>query len=350
MKDTENKEKKLHHGSRATLWVLICLIVVVGGGFLVIGPYMMMGSEDDVTVRIPANASMENLEDTLHKYFSDSYTRKVMNLLYLQSFKPAERHGAYLLPKGATPFATMRKLTRGGQTPVRVTVNGFRTLPYLAERLSLKMEFTPDQFMRAATDSAFLANYGLTPDQALALFLDDTYEVYWSDSPEKLLKKIGDNYQYFWTESRKASAEEMGVTPAEMMVIASIVDDETNQQLEKGRIGRLYLNRLDNNMKLQADPTVKYALQDFTIRRITSEHTKVNSPYNTYMYPGLPPGPLRTTSIETLRSILNSQPSADLYMCAREDGSGFHNFAETYEQHLENARRYHEHLDEKGIK
>lgn len=351
MKNAENnEEKKLHHGSRNTLWVLVVLVCLIGGGFLVIAPYMMMGSDSDVTFRIPANASIQNIEDTLSKYYDSRYTGKVMNLLRLQNFNPAERHGSYKLPKGATPFATMRKLTRGGQNPVHITINGFRSLPYLAERLSLKMEFSPEEFLKAANDSTFLAQYGLTPKQALALFMDDTYEVYWSATPEEVLKKIGDNYKDYWAEGRVKLAEDMGVTPAEMMTLASIVDDETNQELEKGRIGRLYLNRLDCNMKLQADPTVRYALQDFTIRRVTNEHTKVDSPYNTYMYLGLPPGPLRTTSRNTVSAILNSEPSSDLFMCARPDGSGFHNFAANYEQHLENAKSYHDHLDERGIK
>lgn len=346
----EGKRQKHGHASKLTLWILIIVALMIGAGLLTIAKYMVNGSDADVTIRIPRNATMQNVEDSLSKYYPEDYTQKVLNLLNMDNFDPAQRHGSYLLPKGATPFATMKKLSRGSQTPIRLTINGFRSLDYLAERMSKKMEFTPEEFIAAAKDPEFLKQYGLTPEEALCLFLDDTYEVYWTATPQEVLKKIGANYSGYWSEGRKAQAADLGVTPAEVMIIASITDDETNQDLEKGKIGRLYINRLDKNMKLQADPTVRFALNDLTIRRVTNEHLKVDSPYNTYKYEGVPPGPLRTTSRKTVTEILNSEPSEDLYMCAREDFSGFHNFASTYDAHLENARRYQKALDERGIK
>lgn len=347
------KAPKAQHtgGFKILMWILIGLALIICLGLLTIAPYMMNGSERDVTFRIPKDATLQNVEDSLNKYFPEDYANKVLSLLSIYSFDPARRHGSYELPKGATPFATMRKISRGAQSPVRLTINGFRSLPYLAQRMSLKMEFSPEEFLDAATDSAYLSKYGLTPEQALSLFLEDTYEVYWTNSPEEVLDKIGRNYQAYWTEGKKEVAEEeLHLSPAEVMTVASIVDEETNQILEKGRIGRLYVNRLDKNMPLQADPTVRYALNDFSIQRVTGEHTKVKSPYNTYHVKGLPPGPIRTTSRRTLDEIITSKPSSDLYMCARPDFSGFHNFAENYDQHLENARLYQKELDERGIK
>ena len=346
-----HKPPRSNHGSRLMLWVLIGVAVVICAGLLTIAPYMMEGSDKDVTVRIPKDATMQNLTDTLNKYFPEAYTDKVVKLLALSDFDPKERHGAYDLPKGATPFATMRKISRGSQSPVRLTINGFRTMPVLAERMGRKMEFSKEDFLKAVQDSAYLAQYGLTPEQAMSLFFEDTYEVYWSASPYDVLDKIGRNYKNFWTEGKtRAAAEGFDLTPAEMMTLASIVDEETNQVLEKGRIGRLYVNRLDKDMKLQADPTVRFAIGDFSIQRVTNNHLKFESPYNTYLHEGLPPGPLRTTSRKTVEEILNSKPSEDLFMCARPDFSGFHNFASTYEQHLENARAYQKALDERGIK
>ena len=336
--------------NRILLWILVSVAVVIGLGFFTISPYMVNGSEQDVTFRIPKGATMETVNDTLNKYFSEDYSKKVVKLLSIAGFDPEERHGLYYLPKGATPFATMRKIARGAQSPVRLTINGFRSLPYLCERIARKMEFTPEELMAAATDSTFLAGYGLTPDQALALFLEDSYDVYWNFSPREVLEKIGDNYKMFWTQGKTEDAtQDLGLTPAEVMIIASIADEETNQSLEKGRIGRLYVNRLDKGMKLQADPTVRFAHNDFSIRRVTNEHLKIDSPYNTYMYEGLPPGPIRTTSRKTVEEILQSKPSNDLFMCARPDFSGFHNFSSTYEEHLENARKYQQALDERGI-
>lgn len=350
-KKMESKRKKPSGNNKLLMWILISVALLVSLGMLTISPYMMNGSAKDVTFRIPKDASMDNVTDTLNKYFDNDYSAKVVRLMSLYGFEPAERHGSYELPKGATPFATMRKLSRGAQTPVRLTINGFRQLPYLAERMGLKMEFSPEDFIEAATDSAYLVQYGLTPEQALSLFLEDTYEVYWSSSPREVLDKIGQNYSSFWNQGRREAArEKLGLSPAQVMTVASIVDEETNQVLEKGRIGRLYANRLDKGMKLQADPTVRYALNDFTIQRVTNENTRFDSPYNTYVVAGLPPGPIRTTSRKTIDEILNSQPSTDLFMCARPDFSGYHNFAATYEEHLENARLYQKELDERGIR
>ena len=342
--------KPRHSAPKILLWILISVTILVGMGFFVIGPYMVNGSEKEVTFRIPKNATIENVEDTLRKYFPENYSRKVLNLLALYDFDPVKRHGLYVLPKGATPFATMRKLSRGGQTPVRLTINCFRSLPYLAQRMGLKMEFTPEEFLKQATDSAYLSKYGLSPEQALSLFLDDTYEVYWTATPTEVLDKIGENYTNFWSPGKvEIAADDLELTPAEVMTLASIVDDETNQVLEKGKIGRLYINRLDKGMKLQADPTVRFALNNLDLKRVTNEHLKIDSPYNTYIYPGLPPGPLRTTSRRTVEEILNSTPSTYLFMCARPDFSGFHNFASTYEEHLVNAKAYQDALDERDI-
>lgn len=338
------------NGNKLLLWILISVALLVCMGMLTIAPYMMNGSKADVTFRIPKDATLDNVKDTLNKYFDEDYSKKVINLLTLYGFDPKERHGSYELPEGATPFATMRKLSRGGQTPVRLTINGFRSLPYIAQRMSLKMEFSPEEFIKAATDSVYLSKYGLTPSQALSLFLEDSYEVYWTNTPYEVLDKIGQNYLGYWTSGKtEIVVEELGLTPAEVMTLASIVDEETNQVLEKGRIARLYVNRLDKGMKLQADPTVRYALNDFAIRRVTNKHTQFNSPYNTYIIKGLPPGPIRTTSRQTLEEILQSKPSTDLFMCARPDFSGFHNFAATYDEHLENARLYQQELDARGI-
>lgn len=345
------EKPKPRSGNRVLLWILISVALLIGLGMLTIAPYMVNGSEKDVTFRIPKNATMQNVSDTLRKYFSEDYSNKVVRLMGIYGFDAAERHGLYYLPKGATPFATMRKLSRGGQSPVRLTINGFRSLPYLAQRIGLKMEFSPEEFLEAAKDSAYLTKYGLTPEQALSLFLEDSYDVYWTSTPKEVLDKIGENYLSYWTEGKREIAkEELGLTPAEMMIIASIADEESNQILEKGRIGRLYINRLDKNMKLQADPTVRFAINDFTIRRVTNQHLKFESPYNTYIHDGLPPGPIRTTSRKTLSAILDSKPSTDLYMCARPDFSGYHNFAATYDEHMQNARSYQAALDERGIK
>ena len=172
----------------------------------------------------------------------------------------------------------------------------------------------------------------------------------WSGTPEKIIEKIGKNYSNVWNDERRKKAASLGMTPQQVMILASIVDEETNAASEKGTIGRLYINRLDKGMRLQADPTVKYAIGDFEKKRITKQDLQFESPYNTYRNGGLPPGPIRTTSKRTIDAILDSKPHRYLYMCAREDFSGRHNFAETYGDHTRNALRYQHALDERGIK
>lgn len=317
--------------------------------FMAVIPMLIMGADRDVLIKIPSNATARMVTDSVKAYLGEDYGAKVGQLLKIRHVDFTKRHGAYEIKSGDTPYEAMRKLTRGSRKPVRVTINGFRSLPLLAERIAAKTDFTADSLLAVLNDPRVLSTYGITSDEALGLFLNDTYEIYWSSSPEDVVKKIGANYIKFWNSDRKALAAELELTPMQAVIIASIVDEETNAVEEKGRVGRLYVNRLNRNMKLQADPTVRYALGDFTIKRVTGPMLKTDSPYNTYVYPGLPPGPIRTTSKNTIMALLESAPSEDIYMCAKEDFSGRHNFASTYEEHQANARRYQQELDRRGI-
>lgn len=329
--------------SAITLAIVILLIYFL--------PMLLKGAPSDAIIRIPAGATKENVRDSLARYLGEDYATQTMraaSLMRADDF--SSRHGAYLIAEGTSPLRAQRKLAKGAQQPLTITVNGFRSLATLSDRISRRLDFTADSLSRAASEPRLLAGYGLLPEQALALFIDDSYELYWSASPGQLLEKIGANYDRVWNDSRKAKAEALGLSPAEVMTICSIVDEESNKLDEKGKIGRLYINRLRKGMPLQADPTVRFALGDFTIRRVKGEHLKVKSPYNTYRNRGLPPGPIRTTSVATIDAVLDSEPSDHLYMCAKEDFSGRHNFAATYAEHQANARRYQQELNRRGIK
>lgn len=347
-----NKNKRRNnvgHSIRQARRILVASIIVLIVGFAIIAPMAFMGAPNDALIRIPKNATQQEVSDSLKKYLGDKYAQKTMYLLKMRHVDFSRRYGSYEIPKGMSAFSAMRRLGSGGQQPVDIIVNGYRSMSVLADKISQKMNFTSQEFIEAASDSATLAQYGLKPQQAMALFLDDTYEVYWTATPEEVVKKIGQNYKLFWSNSRKHKASLLGVTPAEVVIISSITDEETLDNNEKGRISRLYLNRLGAGMKLQADPTVRYALHDFTIRRVTGIHLQVESPYNTYKYAGLPPGPIRTTGRTTIDALLNSTPTSDMYMCAKEDFSGSHNFSATYEEHQANAERYQKALDARGI-
>lgn len=337
-------------GKKARI-VIIGAFAFAAAVLLIIGlPYITTGTKSDITVRIPANATIENVKDTLIRYAGKDYASRTCRLISLQATPLDSRHGSYELPKGMSPLKAARKLTKGGQTPVKLVINGFRDRKEMARRIAAKLDFSEDDLLEAMSDTLKLARYGLTPEQAPALFLNDTYEVYWSSTPGELLDKLGNHYSEVWNQMRQGKAAKLGLSPADIVVISSIVDEETNAKEEKGKVGRLYINRLQKGMRLQADPTVRFAANDFSIRRVTRKHLDIKSPYNTYLIKGLPPGPIRTVGVETIDAVLNSSPSEDLYMCAKEDFSGRHNFASDYATHQANAARYRKALDERGIK
>ncbi|MDE5842912.1 MAG: endolytic transglycosylase MltG [Muribaculaceae bacterium] len=318
--------------------------------FFFLAPYFFTGTASAAVIRIPRDATAQNLKDSLRKYFDADYSSRAVRAFDLLGRTPAERYGAYEIPEGTSPAAAARILSRGAQTAIPLTINGVRKLDTFLPRIASKFNFTADDLSNLLNDSTLMASYGLTPQQAPALFLNDTYYLYWTASAKDLIDKLADNYNRFWTPANRDKATALGLSPAEISIVASITDEETNAESEKGRVGRLYINRLHQGMKLQADPTVRYALNDFTIKRITEKHLSAPGPYNTYRIHGLPPGPIRTVSTRTLQAILDSKPSDDLYMCAKEDFSGTHNFASTYDEHLRNARRYRRALDDRGIK
>lgn len=348
---TQRKKRpaKTSGNMRLRIWIGGVAAIIVAAALIYFLPVVAKGAPEEAVIRIPVNATRENVRDSLLKYFGPGYTREVMKMASLRGSEFSSRHGAYLITKGQSPLRAERRLSQGAQQPLTLTINGFRTLPTLAERVSRRFDFTPKALLSALSDADLLRPYGLTPEQALSLFIDDSYELYWSATPEDVIKKVGENYKKVWNAERISKASGLGLSPAEVMTVCSIVDEESNKIDDKGKIGRLYINRLKKGMPLQADPTVRFALNDFTIRRVKGNHLKVDSPYNTYKRTGLPPGPIRTTSVATIDAVLDSSPSDHLYMCAKEDFSGYHSFASTYQEHLENARRYQRALDKRGI-
>lgn len=337
---------------RKRWWITALVIIFILGGIILLYiflPAFQNKSETEAIIKIPANATTLMVRDSVAKYFGDKYADKFYLISNLRGSDFSRRHGAYKIKEGVAPFYAERHLSKGGQEPMTVVVNGARGTDILSKRLSKNLDFTSDSLMNQLKDSTFLAQYGLKPDQALSLFLDDSYQVYWNVSPEDLAKKIGRNYKKVWNEQRLAKAKALGLTPAEVVTLASIVDEETNKKDEKPEVARLYLNRLKKGMKLQADPTVKFALGDFSLRRIRNEHLKFESPYNTYYVNGLPPGPIRTVTVADIDAVLNAPTHNYIYMCAKDDFSGYHNFARDYATHMQNARKYQMALNRRNI-
>lgn len=336
--------------TRTAIIIGALLATVLAGALAFFTPLFIGKAPAGALVKIPKEATAESVHDSLAAHFGPRYAGLTMRAASLSGLKFEGRQGAYYIDEGMSPFRAARKLARGAQTPVRITFNNVRTLPQLAEKVAAKMDFSAGDFSRALLSHPALGQHGLTAEQAVVLCPEDTYEVYWSASPAEVIDKFAANYDRIWNRTRTEKASRLGLTPAQIVTVASIVDEETNRRDEKGKVGRLYINRFERGMPLQADPTVRFAVGDFTIRRVTGKHLAVESPYNTYRNKGLPPGPIRTVGVATIDAVLDSEPGGQIYMCAKEDFSGSHNFASSYAEHQANARRYRAALDRRGIK
>lgn len=260
------------------------------------------------------------------------------------------RPGRYEVAPGKSTLQLVRDLRNGRQAPVRLTIPNVRTMNDLAARLGRQLEADSAEWAASFADSAFCSQFGCDTATLACLFLPNTYEVFWNVTPAQLTRRMKRESKAFWTQERLQAAEAAGLTPFEVITLASIVDQETANNEEKPLIAGMYLNRLREGMKLQADPTVKFALHRFDLRRILHEHLTVDSPYNTYHYEGLPPGPIAIPALSSIDAVLHYAHHDYLYMCAKEDFSGTHRFAATYEEHMRNARRYAEALNRRGIR
>lgn len=260
------------------------------------------------------------------------------------------RSGRYAINPGERTFKIFRKIKNGQQIPLGLTIPEVRTIDRLAGALSKKLMVDSLTIAQALTDSTFCARYGYDTATIVAVFIPNTYNIYWNVNISKLMERMKKEHDAFWTAERKEKAKAMNLTETEVATLASIIDEETANNSEKPMIAGMYYNRLKIDMPLQADPTIKFALKDFGLRRIYNKLLHTDSPYNTYKNIGLPPGPIKIASIAGIDAVLNYTKHDYLYMCAKEDFSGTHNFAATYEQHLQNAARYSKALNERGIK
>lgn len=311
--------------------------------------YMVKGYDGDEAKWIYVTGSMDN-DDIKSMLASElgGTGKRAATLWSVAGGNASRAHGAYLIEPGTSAVKIYRRLSRGAQTPVKLTFNNLRTVNQLAGRIGNRLETDSASFI-AACDS-ILPKKGFDRAGYAAAFIPDSYEFYWTASPEKIVNTLLGYRDRYWNDERRAKASKLGLTPVQVATIASIAEEETNDRAERGTVGRLYLNRVKKGMKLQADPTVKFAVGDFSLRRITGKHLATPSPYNTYLNTGLPPGPIRIADAATMTAILDSKPHPYLYMCAKEDFSGRHNFATTYAEHQRNAARYHKALNSRNIK
>ena len=308
-----------------------------------------------------------NNESTQYLYIDTDDTQdsvfaklsKTANHHAMTGFRTIARHSDYadnihtgrfaILP-GEGALMTFRRIKNGIQTPISLTIPEARTMTRLAELLSRKLMLDSTTIAKALTDTDFCSRFGYDTATIAAIFIPNTYSIYWNTSIDKLMERMQKEHKAFWNAARSQKAKEMGLSKTEVATMASIIDEETANNEEKPMIAGMYYNRLKVGMPLQADPTIKFALKDFGMRRIYHKSLFIDSPYNTYKNKGLPPGPIKVASIAGIDAVLNHVKHDYLYMCAKEDFSGTHNFAKTYEEHLKNAAKYSEALNKRGIK
>ncbi|HET6256267.1 MAG TPA: endolytic transglycosylase MltG [Puia sp.] len=253
--------------------------------------------------------------------------------------------GKYEIRKDMSILGILRMLRNGRQTPVHLVILKFRTLEGLAGAVGRKFECDSDGIAAFIHNDDSLRPFGVDSNTLLTIVMPNTYSYFWNTPPSAIFKKMYSNYKAWWTPDRVRQAAGKGLTPATATILASIVEEETNAQSDKGKIASVYLNRMQKRIKLGADPTVKYALRDFELKRIYDKDLKVESPYNTYLHDGLPPGPICTPSSQTLDAVLDAPATNYLYFVAKPDNSGYSNFATTYKEHMQNAKAYQDWLD-----
>lgn len=267
------------------------------------------------------------------------------------------RTGRYAIHPGEGALKTWRHLKNGLQAPINLTIPSVRTLDKLAGELSKRLMMDSTTLYKALTNEDICKKYGYDTATIACMFIPNTYDIYWNTSVEKFFDRMQKESKKFWNFERTEKAKNMNLTPNEVITLASIVDEETANNAEKPMVAGMYYNRLKlrdaeypNGMPLQADPTIKFAWNKFELKRIYNNLLYIDSPYNTYKNTGLPPGPIRIPSVVGIDAVLNHVHHDYLYMCAKEDFSGTHNFAKTYQEHLQNAAKYSKALNERGIK
>lgn len=305
---------------------------------------------DTEYVYIDDDDSVDSVYTKLSCISNESRIGVFKTLVAASSYADNIHPGRYQVKPRESIYSVFKNIKSGNQTPLNLTIKSVRTKGRLAEEVAKKLMADSADIAKVLNDEKVCKEYGFNTQTIACMFIPNTYDIFWNITPEKFLERMKKEYDRYWNEERMAKAKNLELTPVEVSILASIVDEETANNDEKPMIAGLYYNRVKKGMLLQADPTVKFALQDFGIRRVLLSMLQVDSPYNTYKYPGLPPGPIRIPSTEGLEAVLDMVHHDYIYMCAKEDFSGTHNFAATAQEHEANARKYHAALDARKIK
>ena len=334
----------------------VCLLLIIGLMYYYLFSAFSSSSHTQY-VYIDNDDNADSVIVKLQQYGTRHGMQAFTTLMRHSSYAKHVRTGRYAIEPGEGAFKLFRHIKNGMQSPVNLTIPSVRTLDKLAGEVANKLMLDSAMLYHALVNEDTCRAYGYDTTTIACMFIPNTYDVYWNIPLGKFLQRMQKESKKFWDFERTQKAKQMGLTPNEVITLASIVDEETANNGEKPMIAGMYYNRLmlrdakyPQGMPLQADPTIKFALKDFALKRIYNNLLHVHSPYNTYVNPGLPPGPIRVASIAGIDAVLNMVHHNYLYMCAKSDFSGTHDFATTYEEHMANARRYAAALNRRGIK
>lgn len=337
--------------------IVILLGLVIGGifGYRYYDMIVSQNVPDKLTtdlVKIPTGSDFDEVVEILKNggFIEDenSFRWVADKMSYIQN---PMRAGQYKIEAGISNRKLISILRGFPQTPVQLVIHNKRTLEQVAGFLGTQFEADSLDFLNVIMDEEFWSEQGYTLETAMSAFIPNTYQIYWTISPKDFYLRMIKEHDAFWEkENRKAKAAALGYTPAEVYTLASIVETESQHKPERPRIAGVYVNRLRIGIPLQADPTLVFAMRDFSLRRILTVHTQIDSPYNTYKNAGLPPGPIYMSSISSIDAVLNAEKHDYLYFCAKPDLSRTHNFAKTLSGHNVNARNYQRWLNQQGIR
>lgn len=347
--------KKKKNPFRAILIVFILLLIIAAGvaGYLgyqiIYSPNVWTEDKSENYLYIKNDDTFEDIKTQL---YSKGYIIHRNNFELLAEYKKYPENikpGRYQLQKDMSNNDLINLLRSGNQTPVKLMFNNIRLKEDLAQRIANQINIDKNEFLKNLSDSNYVKKLGFKLETVKSMFIPNTYFVYWNTETEEFINRMKYEYEQFWNEERQQKAAQIGLSQVEVSILASIIEKETQKNDEKARIAGVYLNRLKSGWRLQADPTLIYALGDFNIKRVLNVYKEIDSPYNTYKHTGLPPGPICIPSIASIDAVLNAEDHSFFFFCAKPDYSGYHNFAKTSKQHIKNAKAYRDFLNKEKI-
>jgi UPF0755 protein len=348
------RKKKSKFGTIFRIIVFILILGLGGTAYFVyqaiFAPNVWVSNEkESFTIYIEPDDTFEDLKVQLYTNGLIIHRANFEWWAKQKKFDQYIKSGMYKITNGLSNEDLINKLRSGEQEPVRLIFNNVRLKKDLAERVSTQLNTDSSELLKMLNDSVLASKFSFSTETFATMFIPNTYFLNWNTSADKFIERMNYEYRQFWTETRLNKAIALDLSPIEVSILASIVEKETQQNAEKAKVAGVYINRLKRGWRLQADPTLIYALGDFTIKRVLKEYMNIDSPYNTYRYTGLPPGPICIPSISSIDAVLNAEDHSFFYFCAKPDYSGYHNFAKNITMHNINAQAYRNFLNKERI-